>query len=92
MNCEDCEFCKKFVRVKAVWNGGSAEEFFDWFCVKKFQPVLDSGAVLGCSDGKPRPESGCGACKSREGPRKQSPGMGERKRAPQTRGKEVNSR
>ena len=54
MNCEDCKFCKKFVKVRAVWDGGSAEEFFDAFCIKKFQPVLDSGIILGCSDGEPK--------------------------------------
>ena len=78
IHCEDCEFCKEFVRVKAVWNGGSTEEFFDWFCIKKFQPVLDSGTVLGCSDGKPaRPETGCGACKDARAPAQTKPGMGE---------------
>jgi len=52
VNCEDCKFCKEFVRVKVVWEDGSTEEFFDCFCIKKFQPVLDSGVTLGCSEGE----------------------------------------
>jgi len=53
MNCEECKFHKRFVKVKVVWQGGSIEEFFESFCIKKFQPVLDSGVVLGCSEGEP---------------------------------------
>jgi len=58
IECENCRYCKKFVRVRVTWEDGSTEEFFDSFCIKKFQPVLDSGIILGCSEGELKEEKG----------------------------------